>query len=65
MPTRDKFVETYDAWLRADDQHRDLMAEIMSGKRPFDAKAMHARASEVERLHHDWMALAGQFAGAD
>ena len=31
MPTRDKFVETYDAWLRADDQHRDQMAAVSGG----------------------------------
>lgn len=62
MPTRDKFVETYDAWLRADDQHRDLMSAVMDGRQPLDAKAMHARLAEVERLHRDWMALAEQFA---
>ncbi|RZL43290.1 MAG: hypothetical protein EOP72_02590 [Variovorax sp.] len=62
MPTRDKFVETYHAWLRADDQHRDLMAAIMDGRQPLDAKAMHATLGEVERLHHDWMALAERFA---
>jgi hypothetical protein len=61
MPTRDKFVETYDAWLRADDQHRDLMAAVMSGRQSFDMKAMHAKSAEVERLHQDWMALAERF----
>lgn len=63
MPTRDKWVETYDSWLRANDQHKDLMSAVMNGQ-PLDEKAMHQKTAEVDRLHEDWMLLAKKFSGA-
>lgn len=59
MPTHDKFVETYDCWLRASDQHREMMAAVMQGA-PLDMKAMQEKVAEIQRLHDDWMALASR-----
>ena len=57
MPTHDKFVETYDSWLRASDRHREMMAAVMQGA-PLKVEEMQEKVAEIQRLHDDWMALA-------
>jgi hypothetical protein len=61
MPTPDRFVEAYDAWKRATDQHQDMMREVMNGGM-LDMEAMEEKLAEIDILHEDWMKLAGQFA---
>lgn len=60
MPTRDKFVEAYDAWKRASDQHSNMMTAVMGGG-PLDAEAMKQKRDEIELLHANWMELAAGF----
>lgn len=60
-PTPDKFVEAYDAWKRATDQHHDMMRKVMAGGM-LDTEAMEAKLAEIDVLHGDWMQLAIEFA---
>jgi hypothetical protein len=60
MPTPDKFVETYDAWKRATDQHHDMMRAVMGGGM-LDVEAMEQKLAEIDVLHANWMELAVQF----
>ena len=57
MPTPDKFMEAYNAWKRANDQHEEMMLAVMNGA-PLDHEAMKAKTGELDCLHDDWMALA-------
>lgn len=57
MPTPDKFVEAYDAWKRASDQHHDMMKAVMDGGM-LDVEAMDQKRADIEFLHQNWMKLA-------
>ncbi len=60
MPTQDKFVEAYDAWKRASDQHHDMMKAVMDGGM-LDVELMEQKLGEIDVLHATWMALASEF----
>jgi hypothetical protein len=61
MPTQDRFMEAYDAWKRASDQHRDMMAAVMAGG-SLDAEAMDEKRGQIDLLHKNWMELAQRIA---
>ena len=61
MTTPDGFVEAYDAWKRASDQHAEMMAKVMAGDM-LDVDAMQGKIAEIDALHSNWMNLAYDFA---
>jgi hypothetical protein len=64
MPTPDKLRECYDAWKRANDEHRDMMDAVMAGG-PLDAEAMERKLGEIDVLHKEWMELVARSAQGD
>jgi hypothetical protein len=57
MSSRHDFVEAYQAWKRAADEHQVAVRAIMDGS-VLHAEAMQYALADIDVLHERWMNLA-------